>query len=144
MFENDKDNGLLLFSYLPHLLRLLKNNPNHFFFFFLPIKIDNRSYNVLIQLDFWSNAIYPLRFVACEGISTGCPLELAVYWHVFSAPGAEEHQMCIPSNNAHISEIFPYSYGRWCWLGIKSICAYHESCFCELTLCMLVVVQSIF
>lgn len=31
--------------------------------------------------------------------------------------------MCIPSDNAHISEIFAYSYGRWCRPGLKNIWA---------------------
>lgn len=43
-------------------------------------------------------------FMAAEAVSAGCPLHLAVYRHVFSAPGAQA-QMCIPADKASIFRV---------------------------------------
>lgn len=44
-------------------------------------------------------------FMAVGAVPAGCPLHLAVYRHVFSAPGAQA-QMCIPADKASISRVF--------------------------------------
>lgn len=40
-------------------------------------------------------------YTVVEAVSAGCPLHLAMYRHVFSAPGAQA-QMCIPADKASI------------------------------------------
>lgn len=45
-------------------------------------------------------------YTAVEAVSAGCPLHLAMYRHVFSAPGAQA-QMCIPADKASIFSPLP-------------------------------------
>lgn len=51
-----------------------------------------------------SQSVPPELFMAAEAVSAGCPLHLAVYRHVFSAPGAQA-QMCIPADKASIFRV---------------------------------------
>jgi len=49
----------------------------------------------------WSYWVSSELFAGVRAASAGCPLHLAVYRHVFSAPGAQA-QMCIPTDKASI------------------------------------------
>lgn len=61
--------------------------------------------NILLQTLCSMVLISSPLFMAVGAVPAGCPLHLAVYRHVFSAPGAQA-QMCIPADKASISRVF--------------------------------------
>lgn len=61
--------------------------------------------NILLQTLCSMVLISSALFMAVGAVPAGCPLHLAVYRHVFSAPGAQA-QMCIPADKASISTVF--------------------------------------
>lgn len=61
--------------------------------------------SILLQTLYSMVLISSELFMAVGAVPAGCPLHLAVYRHVFSAPGAQA-QICIPADKASISRVF--------------------------------------